>query len=121
MNSFNAIGRVGKDPAKLRYTQGGDAVAGWSIAVDSGFGDKKQTLWIDCSLWGKRAEKVAEYITAGSQIGVSGELGQREHEGKKYLTLRVAEVTLIGKRQDKPEARTSAPADDFADDDVPGF
>lgn len=99
MNSFNAIGRVGKD-AVTRFTQGGDPVAGWSLAVDSGYGDKKQTLWLDCSLWGKRAEKVAEYITKGSQLGVTGELGQREHDGKTYLTLRVGEVTLIGGRQE---------------------
>lgn len=135
MNSFNAIGRVGKD-AVTRFTQGGDPVAGWSLAVDSGYGQNKQTLWLDCSLWGKRAEKVAEYITKGSQLGVTGELGQREHDGKTYLTLRVGEVTLIGGRQEsqgggsggsrggapareRPAKATDAPVDDFEQDDVP--
>lgn len=137
MNSYNAIGRVGKD-AVCRFTQGGDPVTGWSLAVDSGYGDKKQTLWLDCSLWGKRGEKVAEYITKGSQLGVTGELGTREHDGKTYLTLRVAEVSLIGGRQDsgntsssgprggapareRPARATDAPADDFADDDLDGI
>lgn len=132
MNSFNAIGRVGKD-AVTRFTQGGDPVAGWSLAVDSGYGQNKQTLWLDCSLWGKRAEKVAEYITKGSQLGVTGELGQREHDGKTYLTLRVGEVTLIGGRQEstgggsgsgapartRPAKATDAPADEFEPDEIP--
>lgn len=133
MNSYNAIGRVGKD-AQTRFTQGGDPVTGWSLAVDSGYGDKKQTLWLDCSLWGKRGEKVAEYITKGSQLGVSGELGTREHDGKTYLTLRVAEVSLIGGRQDSGNGtpRSNAPATtqrapratdeprgEFVEDDIP--
>jgi single-strand DNA-binding protein len=133
MNSFNAIGRVGKD-ALTRFTQGGDPVTGWSLAVDSGYGDKKVTLWLDCSLWGKRGEKVAEYITKGSQLGVSGELGTREHDGKTYLTLRVSEVSLIGGKsegtsstgsrggtpqRERPTKATDAPRDDFVEDDIP--
>ena len=135
MNNYNAIGRVGKD-AQTRFTQGGDPVTGWSLAVDSGYGDKKQTLWLDCSLWGKRGEKVAEYITKGSQLGVSGELGTREHDGKTYLTLRVAEVSLIGGKaqeggtsssgsrggapqRERPATATSAPRDDFEDSEIP--
>jgi single-strand DNA-binding protein len=135
MNNFNAIGRVGKD-AVTRFTQGGEPVTGWSLAVDSGYGDKKQTLWLDCSLWGKRGEKVAEYIKKGSQLGVSGELGQREHDGKTYLTLRVGEVTLIGGRQEsqgggsggsrggapqreRPARATDTPDDAFPEGDIP--
>lgn len=122
MNNCNFIGRVGKDAA-TRHTQGGDPVTGWSLAVDCGYGDKKQTIWLDCSLWGKRGEKVAEYITKGSQIGVTGELGTREHEGKTYLTLRVGEVSLIGGKSEgaarpKTERREPEPAD-FDDPDIP--
>ena len=139
MNNLNAIGRVGAKDAITRYTQAGEPVTGWSMAVDSGYGDKKQTLWIDCSAWGKRFERVAEYITKGAQLGVTGELGTREHEGKTYITLRVADVTLLGdKREGQPSAggghggsrggapqrqrpapATQQPADDFADDDIP--
>ena len=137
MNACNFIGRVGKD-AVCRFTQGGDPVTGWSLAVDSGYGDKKQTIWIDCSAWGKRFEKVGEYITKGAQLGVTGELGTREHEGKTYITLDVRDVTLIGGRgeqqaqaggghggsrggapqRQRPAPATRQPADDFADDDL---
>lgn len=124
MNNFNAIGRVGKDAVTRQA--GNSQVTGFSLAVDSGFGDKKQTLWLDCSAWGERFAKVGEYITKGSQLGVTGELGTREHEGKTYLTLRVADVTLVGGKRDDGERRPqqrqerkSAPAGDFQEDDIP--
>ena len=124
MNNFNAIGRVGKDAVTRQA--GNSQVTGFSLAVDSGFGDKKQTLWLDCSAWGDRFAKVGEYITKGSQLGVTGELGTREHDGKTYLTLRVADVTLVGGKRDDGERRPQqrqerqiAPADDFSDDDIP--
>lgn len=123
MNVFNAIGRVGKD-AIVRYTQSGKAVAGWSLAVDDGWGQNKQTVWLDCSLWGDRAEKLAPFITKGAQIGVTGSIGTREHDGKTYVTLRVQDVTLIGgkgeQRQQREPAQqpASEPAADF-DDDIP--
>ena len=68
--------------------------------MDYGWGDNKNTVWLDCSLWGDRGERVAQYITKGSQLGVSGELGTREHDGKTYVTLNVREVTLVGGKSD---------------------
>lgn len=136
MNVFSAIGRVGKD-AVLRHTQGGDGVLGWSLAVDAGYGEKKVTTWVDCSLWGKRAESLADKIAKGDRIGVTGELSTREHEGKTYVTLRVADVTLLGNKaaRDEPQrgggpvqqrgeaARPArgapAQADDFDSDSIP--
>jgi single-strand DNA-binding protein len=102
MNVFNVIGRVGRD-AELRHTSD-NKVTNFSVAVDSGFGKSKQTLWLDCSLWGKRGEAIVDFIRKGAQIGVSGELGTREHEEKTYLTLRVAEVTLLGGKPAAAEA-----------------
>jgi len=123
MNVFNAIGRVGKD-ALTRHTANGKSVTGWSLAVDKGFGQNKQTLWIDCSAWGERYERLAEYITKGAQLGVTGELGTREYEGKTYLTLDVRDVTLLGgrsgeARQDQGNASAKAPAGGGMDDDIP--
>lgn len=99
MNNCSFVGRVGRD-SETRFTPGGKPVTSWSLAVDSGFGESKQTIWLDCSLWGERGEKLAEYIKKGSLLGVTGELGQREHEGKTYLKLNVRDVKLCGS---KPE------------------
>ena len=108
MNCFNAIGRIGRD-AQTRYTQGGKAVTGWSLAVDRGFGENKQTVWIDCTIWGERGQKVGPLILKGDRLGVTGELGTREHDGKTYVTLDVRDVTLLGEKRDgQQQGRTSS-------------
>lgn len=120
MNNFSAIGRLGRD-AEMRYTQGGKAVLGFALAVDKGWGDRKQTVWFDCSLWGDRGEKLAEHLKKGDRIGVTGEFGTREHDGKTYLTLDVRDVTLLGGKPATKPAQSSQPRNDgpFPDDDIP--
>lgn len=95
MNVLTVTGNIGKD-CKVRQV-GSSTVCNFPVAMTSGYGDNKQTNWLDCSLWGKQAEsKITEYLLKGQQVSVSGELGTREYEGKKYLTLRVDRVTLCG-------------------------
>jgi single-strand DNA-binding protein len=119
MNSFTGIGRIGKD-AQVRYTQSGAAVTGWSVAIDTGFGDKKTTTWLDCSAWGERFTKVAEYIRKGDRIGVTGEIGTREHDGKTYVTLNVRDVTLLGdKREAGAQKSAPAPSNEDPNDEIP--
>ena len=64
MNVWIFTGRLGRD-AELRTTQSGEKVLGFAVANDVGFGERKQTLWADCSLWGRRAEALAQYLTKG--------------------------------------------------------
>ena len=45
---------------------------------------------------------LVQYLKKGQFVVLSGELGTREHEGKTYLTLRVANVTLGGKSESAP-------------------
>lgn len=127
MNNCSFVGRVGRD-AVTRYTQGGKAVTGWALAVDRGWGDQKQTVWLDCSWWGDRGTKVADFIKKGDRLAVTGELGTREHEGKTHVTLDVRDVTLLGSKQETPPARQPAPKgrqappdsyDDFTEDSIP--
>lgn len=129
MNLFAATGNLGKDCRKGEA--GGTAVLNFSIGVKSGYGDKEQTLWIDCAIWGKQAEsKLADYLVKGQKVAVTGELGQREHEGKNYLTLRVASIDLCGgegeggqaapRNASEPKpAQQQAPAYGHGDDGIP--
>ena len=104
MNIFTATGRIGKD-AEVKYTAKGTAVAQFSVAVDSGFGDQKKTTWIEGSVFGKRAEgNLPKYLIKGAKIAFSGELGldEWEHEGKKYSRLKclISTLDLIGDKSD---------------------
>jgi single-strand DNA-binding protein len=140
MNVGTFTGRVGND-AELRFTQNQTAVAGFSVAVDVGFGNNKTTMWLKCTVWGKRAESLSQYILKGDMISVSGEvsLEQWENNGKSgaNVKLNVREVTLGGSAQGQQNTDQSnankgyqpppgaapapAPAGDFEDfsDDIP--
>ena len=127
MSNFKELVRIGKD-AESRYTQGGKTVLGFSAAFDTGWGDDKKTMWLDCSAWGERFAKVAEYLKKGTQIVVEGDIGSREYNDKTYFTLDVREIKLVGK-QEKGDSRPaegqrnapSSPKSDepFPDDDIP--
>lgn len=64
--------RVGQD-VSLRYTNDGTAVANISLAFNYGRkGDdgKRPSQWVDASLWGQRAESLAEYLLKGTGLDV---------------------------------------------------
>jgi single-strand DNA-binding protein len=141
VNNWNFTGNLGKD-AESRFTPGGDAVVQFSVGVKSGYGDKATTTWARCAMWGKRGEAVAQYLTKGQLVGISGEVTLREYtdkEGAKRssLEVRVNDLTLLGGKRDGEQSaprsestpaqnqQRSAPAQNsggaFADfdDDIP--
>ena len=126
MKQITITGNIGKD-AVVRATQAGDKVTSWSVAVEERNGQDKRSIWFDCNLWGNRGEKLAQYLTKGSKVSVSGKLSTREHEGKTYLTINVDHVTLAG---GKPEGNgggyqadqcggAAKPAPNDLDEDLP--
>lgn len=127
MNVFTFSGNIGSD-AEQRFTQSGTGIVQFSVAVTSGYGEKKATTWVRCSLFGKRGESLMPYLVKGQQVVVSGETTLREWTAKdgskgSSLEVRVNDVTLVG---GKPEARParqqeSQPAaqPDFDDGDLP--
>ena len=94
--SINAtvLGNVTKD-AKVKAA-GSNVVVKWGVAVNRKQGGTESVTFVQCSWFGKRAEKVAQYITKGGKIAVYGELYQREYNGKQYVELDVTNVDLIG-------------------------
>jgi len=97
MNSCSFIGRLGKD-AELQQA-GNSQVCRFNIASDTGFGDKKATIWINCSLWGKRGQSLQQYLLKATKVLVIGEVSESEYNGKKYLQLNVNQIEMLGERQ----------------------
>lgn len=98
MQKLFIAGNVGKD-AVLRRTQSGDAILGFSLAVDNGKdkqGNKRETTWYDCSIWGKRAESLERHITKGLKLALIGRPTAREHQGKVYMGISVDDLTFMG-------------------------
>lgn len=99
LNAASISGRVGKD-AELRTTAKGLSVLGFSLAVDEYRKDADNyTSWIDCTMFGTRAEKLEQYIKKGAKLAVSGRLHQErwEKDGNKRsrVVLIVSDVEFM--------------------------
>lgn len=103
MLQLSLAGRAGRD-AEHKQTQGGNDLCSFSVAADVGFGDNKQTVWVDVTKWGKGTQALAGYIRKGTPVAVSGEMSLREHNGKTYVQCRADVVTLLGKAGDAPRS-----------------
>ena len=105
MNYLITTGRLTKD-AKLAFTANGDPVLNFTVATDRGWGDNKHTLFIDCALWGKRAQSLDAYLKKGGQVTVRGECDLKlDSEYPAKITLKVDDVALQGS---KPEPETAS-------------
>lgn len=119
MNNLCATGRIGKD-CESRFLSNGDPVTSFTLAIDSGYKEKKITTWLNCSFFGKRGEAVAPYLKKGGQIAVNGELTNRPYTDKSgnerlSLDLRVNDLTLIGSKADSAENKPGKPEQSFED------
>lgn len=114
MKTITIAGNIGKD-AVTRTTQNGDKVTSWTVAVEDRQGKDKSTLWFDCSLWGARGEKLAEYLARGGKVSVSGDFSTQENDGKTYLKIRADQVTLMGGKPASDDRGTygDKPADGY--------
>jgi single-strand DNA-binding protein len=125
MNVICIAGQLGKD-AELKYTNSGDALAVFSVADSQGKG--KDTTWWNCTLYGKRAESLTQYLTKGQAVTVSGTVSTNKFTDKNGVerigyNVRVSDVALQGGRKDqeaKQEAKQTADSGfDDMDSDVP--
>lgn len=79
MNKVIIVGRLTRDP-EVRYTQTGKAVASFSVAVDTGFGENKRADFIPVVVWEKLAEVCGNNLTKGRRVLVEGRLQIRDYE-----------------------------------------
>ena len=107
-----AIGTLPRD-AELRYTQQGQAVLNFSIAVqDAKRQEGADTEWLKVAVWGERAEQLHEAgLAKGAECYVEGRLklnswhaqdGQ-QRSGLELSAWRVDVLGAIGRRGRKPE------------------
>ena len=95
INNVTLVGRLTADP-NLRYTQSGTAVCSFTLAVNRQFKSEGQpdADFINCVVWKKAAEHLANYQKKGNQIGVTGRIQTRSYDGdngKVFVTEVVAE------------------------------
>ncbi|MEC1428708.1 single-stranded DNA-binding protein [Bacillus sonorensis] len=94
LNRVILTGRLAKDPT-LRYTPNGKAVAVFTLAVNRAFTNQqgdRDADFINCVVWRKQAENVANFLKKGSLAGVDGRLQTRSYENQQGQRVYVTEV-----------------------------
>ncbi len=114
---ITVIGNLTADP-ELRFTPAGAAVANFTVASTPRTFDRQTNEWKDgealflrCNIWREAAENVAESLTRGSRVIVSGRLKQRSYEtreGEKRTVVEL-EVDEIGPSLRYATARSTRP------------
>ena len=129
INKVILIGRLVRDPELKNIN--GTALVSFSLASGRTYthnGEKKEeTVFIDCSLWGKMADIVNKYCSKGKQVCVSGYLKQntwQDKEGNKRSKIEIVceNVQFLGggKQEREPVNQNSQPEKQIDyDDDIP--
>ena len=81
LNSFAITGRLTKD-ASFMTVGNGKPLLTMDVAVNTGFGDNKKTMYVKVNMWSDRGEKIVSYLKKGTLVAVSGQLSVDTWTGK---------------------------------------
>jgi single-strand DNA-binding protein len=103
LNRVMLLGNLGADP-ELKVTQGGQALLKLRLATTETYLDKnntrqERTEWHSVTMWGKRGEALAKFLTKGERIFVEGRLQTSSYEKdgeKRYRTEIIATNLILG-------------------------
>ncbi|MGM0174119.1 single-stranded DNA-binding protein [Enterococcus sp. DIV0800] len=94
INNVVLVGRLTKDP-DLKYTASGTGVATFTLAVNRNFTNQdgnREADFINCVIWRKSAETLANYAHKGTLLGVTGRIQTRNYENQQGQRVYVTEV-----------------------------
>jgi single-strand DNA-binding protein len=120
------VGNLGKDP-ELKHTQGGTAVAKFTLATNDRYKDKDNNWqdrveWHNITCWGRTAEIAAEYLKKGRPVYVKGSLrtdswDDKQTGQKRYITyVNVSDLILLGSGNGKSEGGATDPGGSASDE-----
>ncbi|MBS8011090.1 single-stranded DNA-binding protein [Streptococcus suis] len=135
INNVVLIGRLTRD-VELRYTPNNVAVGAFTLAVNRNFknvaGDREADF-VNCVIWNKQAENLANWTKKGHLIGITGRIQTRSYDNQQgqrvYVTEVVAESFQLLEKRDNAANHSSMDEQmppgfggqpmDITDDDLP--
>lgn len=136
INNVSLTGRLTRDP-ELRVTAGGTQLLSFTLAFNTSVrnrqtGEREERgNFIDCTMFGKRADALSRFLAKGQKVAIAGKLRYAtwDKDGQRHskLDLIVDEIDFITPRQSGSQSSQATPApqdpvppivDDF-DDDIP--
>ncbi|MFS0934562.1 single-stranded DNA-binding protein, partial [Enterococcus casseliflavus] len=116
INNVTLVGRLTKDP-ELRYTANGTGVATFTLAINRNFTNQageREADFVQCVIWRKPAETLANYARKGTLLGVTGRIQTRSYDNQQgqrvYVTEVVAESFQLLESKATSEQRQSTQA-----------
>lgn len=136
INNVSLTGRLTRDP-ELRVTAGGTQLLSFTLAFNTSVRNRQTGEWdergnyIDCTMFGKRAEALLNFLAKGQKVAIAGKLRYAtwDRDGQRHskLDLIVDEIEFLGQRQgaaqpaQAPAAHQAPmpPVVDTFDEDIP--
>lgn len=117
LSSYAFTGRLGAD-AQVKKTPNGKTYMEMSVAVTTGYGDYKKTLWIKVKQWGERVNNIVGIFTKGALISACGEPSISEWDGKdgthhSSLEVNCMNVQILSSKKSADENTIAAEAEDI--------
>ena len=108
INRVNISGNLPRDP-ELRATAGGTQVLSFGVAVNDRRRNPQNGEWedypnfVDCTMFGTRAEAVSRYLSKGSKVAIEGKLRysswERDGQRRSKLEVIVDEIEFLSRGQ----------------------
>ncbi len=132
INRVNISGNLTRDP-ETRRTEGGTAVMSFGVAVNDRAKNQQTSEWedrpnfVDCVMFGTRAEAVGRYLSKGTKVAIEGRLRWSQwqtQDGQKRSKLEVIvdEIESMSRSEQQgsaPAQQAYAPAADVYSEDIP--
>ena len=128
INRVNISGNLTRDP-ELRQTQGGMAILSLGVAVNDRRKNQQTGEWedvpnfVDCVVFGTRAEKLAQFLAKGSKVAIEGKLrwSQWEKDGARRSKLEVVvdEIEFMSRGERGQQRQQQAASADLYDEYIP--
>lgn len=128
INRVNISGNLTRDP-ELRQTQGGMAILSLGVAVNDRRKNQQTGEWedvpnfVDCVVFGSRAEKLAQFLAKGSKVAIEGKLrwSQWEKDGAKRSKLEVIvdEIEFMSRGGSQGQRQQQTASADLYDENIP--
>lgn len=128
INKVVITGNLTREP-ELKRTASGIAILNLGIAVNDRRKDPKSGEWgdyanfIDCVMFGTRAESISNYLHKGNKVAIDGKLrwSQWEKEGKKRSKVEVTidDIELLTPKGEQPAQEPIEVPAEVYDDDIP--
>jgi single-strand DNA-binding protein len=128
INRVNISGNLTRDP-ELRQTQGGMAILNIGVAVNDRRKNAQTGEWedvpnfVDCVVFGTRAEKLAQFLAKGAKVAIEGKLrwSQWEKDGAKRSKLEVIvdEIEFMSRGERGQQRQQQTASADLYDENIP--